>query len=66
MNERAHFRVFIMPCCGQALCWVNPRLPNYCPECGRLTYIQLKSGAHTQIDAPDAWIRYKSIDEISF
>jgi hypothetical protein len=25
----AHFRLIQMPCCGQLLCWVNPRLPNY-------------------------------------
>jgi len=23
------FRFIQMPCCGQMLCWVNPRLPNY-------------------------------------
>ena len=38
MKSRAHFRVLLMPCCGQMLCWVNPRLPNYCPECGKFIY----------------------------
>jgi len=33
---RAHFRLIEMPCCAQVLCWVNPRLPNHCPECGML------------------------------
>jgi hypothetical protein len=28
-RARAHFRLIIMPCYGQMLCWVNPRLPNY-------------------------------------
>jgi hypothetical protein len=33
-TERVMFRLISMGCCGQLLCWVNPRLPNYCPECG--------------------------------
>ena len=32
-KQRAHFRFIQVPCCGQLLCRVNPRLPNYCPEC---------------------------------
>jgi hypothetical protein len=36
------FRLLRMPCCGQLLCWVNPRLPNFCPECGKGVYSQLK------------------------
>jgi hypothetical protein len=32
-KERAHFRLIQAPCRGTLLCWVNPRLPNYCPEC---------------------------------
>jgi hypothetical protein len=34
MSERVIFRLMRMPCCGHMLCWVNPRRPNYCPECG--------------------------------
>lgn len=33
-NERVQFRLIQTPCCKQMLCWVNPRLPNFCPECG--------------------------------
>lgn len=33
-TEFVKFSLIQMPCCGQLLCWVNPRLPNYCPECG--------------------------------
>jgi hypothetical protein len=40
--SKVRFRLFSMPCCGHALCWVNPRLPNYCPECGKSTFAQLK------------------------
>lgn len=41
-TEYVKFRLFNMPCCGQLLCWVNPRLPNYCPECGKHVFTQLK------------------------
>jgi hypothetical protein len=34
-TERVFFRLIRMPCCGQVLCWVNPRFPNFCPECGK-------------------------------
>ena len=41
-NERIHFRLIHMQCCGQLLCWVNPRFPTHCPECGRTVYPQVK------------------------
>jgi hypothetical protein len=41
--ERVTFRLMQMPCCGQLLCWVNPRHPNYCPECGKYVFDQIKS-----------------------
>ena len=34
-TERVDFRILVTPCCGTMLCWVNPRLPNHCPECGK-------------------------------
>lgn len=37
-----HFRLIQMPCCGQMLCWVNPRLPNFCPECGERVLMKLR------------------------
>lgn len=59
-NERVHFRLFHMPCCGQLLCWVNPRLPSHCPECGKFALLQLKSGEHTRINDMEAWLKYVS------
>jgi hypothetical protein len=41
-HERVHFRLIEMPCCGQLLCWVNPRFPSYCPECGKFVYLNIK------------------------
>lgn len=43
INERVPFRLLIMGCCGHQLCWVNPRLPSYCPECGKTVYPAVKS-----------------------
>ena len=42
-TERVPFRLIQTPCCGQLLCWVNPRLPNCCPECGTRIYPQVRS-----------------------
>ena len=33
-NQEVQFRLLRMPCCGTLICWVNPRRPMYCPECG--------------------------------
>lgn len=37
-TEKVEFRLIQMECCGHSLCWVNPRLPSYCPQCGKLVY----------------------------
>jgi hypothetical protein len=42
-NERVTFRLIQMPCCGQLVCWINPRLANYCPECGKYVFDKIKS-----------------------
>lgn len=60
-NERVHFRLIHTPCCGHMLCWVNPRLPTYCPECGTMIISQLKQdGSPIVLNDMDAWIRYHS------
>lgn len=43
MTERVHFRLIQTPCCSALLCWVNPRLPNYCPECGFRVYTEVRA-----------------------
>jgi hypothetical protein len=59
VNEKIPFRLFHMPCCNHPLCWVSPRLPNHCPECGAKVLLALKTGEHTRISDDDAWVRYK-------
>jgi len=56
-NERIPFRMFIMPCCQHQLCWVNPRMPSYCPACGEAVYAKLKSGEHTMVTDDGAWLK---------
>lgn len=36
------FRLIQTPCCSTLLCFVNPRLPNYCSECGARIFMLLK------------------------
>jgi hypothetical protein len=42
-HERVVFRVIVMPCCQHILCWVNPRLPTYCPECGKCVVTRVRA-----------------------
>lgn len=58
VNETVHFRLFNMPCCGQLLCWVNPRLPNHCPECGKKVLVQLRQGDCTTVNDPQAHLKH--------
>ncbi len=49
-----------MPCCGHLLCWVNPRLPSYCPECGKCMIAELR--VHPEsigINDLNAHLKYK-------
>jgi DNA-binding CsgD family transcriptional regulator len=39
---QGYFRYIRCPECETQLCWVNPRLPNYCPECGKHIFLKLK------------------------
>jgi hypothetical protein len=56
-NDMIQFRLLQMPCCHMLLCWVNPRLPNYCPECGTHIFLKLKSGEYTRVNDKDAVLR---------
>ena len=55
-NEKIRFRLFSMPCCGQQLCWVNPRLPFYCPECGEVVLSKLNNGDGVLMDT-EGWLK---------
>ncbi len=57
-NERIHFRLIHMECCGQLLCWVNPRFPTHCPECGQTIYPQVKGWV--TVNDPNAHLRFNT------
>ena len=40
--EKVHFRYIVCPDCTHCMCWVNPRPPAYCPECGSMIYTRIK------------------------
>jgi hypothetical protein len=55
-NEKIQFRLIQMPCCNILLCWVNPRRPNYCPECGtRIFHYFPNDRWNSQFS--EAWLR---------
>ena len=60
-TEMILFRLFSMPCCGHLLCWVNPRLPSYCPECGKSVMLELKFHAdqHTLLHDDKALLKHR-------
>lgn len=62
-TERVHFRLFVMECCNHALCWVNPRPPTYCPECGKFCFPAVRGWATITDD--DARLRYHPPKEIT-
>jgi len=37
------------------VCWVNPRIPNYCPECGTHVFLKMKFEGYYP-DPQDAWL----------
>jgi hypothetical protein len=56
-TDKVEFRLLHMECCGHMLCWVNPRFPMYCPQCGKFCYPEVK-GWVAMIDR-EAMLRYK-------
>lgn len=59
--EKVHFRLFVMPCCGHHQCWVNPRLPTYCSECGTMVLAKLRTeGDITRVSDDKAELRYRA------
>jgi len=57
--ERVHFRLIQLPCCEHLYCRVNPRLPNFCPECGERVFALLKQDpTKILVSDIDAELRY--------
>lgn len=56
-SERVQFRLIQTPCCNTLLCYVNPRLPNYCSECGKYIFATVKGCV--LINDDNATLKYK-------
>lgn len=54
-NEKVQFRLIETPCCRTLICWVNPRMPNYCPECGKYVFPHMKE--HEKPSYKEAWLK---------
>lgn len=55
-NSKIQFRLIHMICCTVLICWVNPRRPNYCPECGK-RIIHYFPKAKWEGQYSEAWLR---------
>jgi hypothetical protein len=55
------FRLIQAPCCGTLLCWINPRLPTFCPECGKPILRELKFSG-VLVEAKEAWLQTEEED----
>ena len=51
-NQFIQFRLLQMPCCQILICWVNPRRPMYCPECGKPVFHHYPRGKWDTINSP--------------
>lgn len=56
-HERVEFKLYRMPCCGHLLCWVNPRKPTFCPQCGEQVFLSLTGDCIMVLDF-DAQLTY--------
>lgn len=60
-SERVTFTLIHTPCCHTILCYVNPRMPNYCSECGE----RFPGGIHRShpqsilFRDDNAWLKYQ-------
>jgi len=58
-TERVRFRLIVTPCCKHQLCWVNPRLPNFCPECGNAILSRLRTNPAFPVVDDSATLTYQ-------
>jgi hypothetical protein len=55
-NEQVPFKLIECPECKHQICWINPRLPTYCPECASLIHMKLRANEGILKQAT-AWLR---------
>jgi hypothetical protein len=57
-NELVQFRLLTMPCCYTLICWVNPRRPMHCPECGEPVFHHFPKDRWEEQQS-EAWLQVK-------
>lgn len=65
MNNYVQFRLIHMPCCHILLCWVNPRRPVYCPECGTQVFHHFPKAQWEEQYSP-AWLRVENEEKANY
>jgi len=61
--ERVVFTLINTPCCHTLLCYVNPRMPNYCSECGARLYAMKRNPEAILFRDDNAGLRYKEPEQ---
>lgn len=64
-NELVQFRLLNMPCCNILLCWVNPRRPMYCPECGQRVFHHFPR-ERWNAQYSEAWLKVNDYDKATY
>lgn len=64
-NEKVPFRLIYMACCHVLICWVNPRRPNYCPECGKFIFKRFPR-AKWDTNYSEAWLRIADTNKANY
>jgi hypothetical protein len=64
-NQEVQFRLLQMPCCGILICWVNPRRPMRCPECGERIFSHYPK-ARWEAQYSRAWLRVEDYDKATW
>lgn len=60
-NQLIQFRLLHMPCCYTMICWINPRRPMYCPECGTRVFHHFPKDRWEE-QFSSAWLKVEDYD----
>ncbi len=63
-TQRVPFRLLHMECCGTLICWVNPRFPNYCPECAARAYPMVRGYVTASDEHATLITRIEGLDRV--
>ena len=62
MNEKVlvHYRELQCIACNHMTSWIEFRLPNYCPECGKHIFLKLKFDG-ILVEGKNVWIEMELV-----